>query len=77
MEELVIKTDSKQIYGNVFKPENLQEKHPLMIFSHGYNGVGSDLLWMEPFLPSMVLFVTAMIFVVVQFDHEVLEKQQK
>ena len=42
MEELVIKTDSKQIYGNVFKPENLQEKHPLMIFSHGYNGVGSD-----------------------------------
>lgn len=42
MEELIIKTDSKQIYGTLFKPENMDEKHPLIIFSHGYNGTGSD-----------------------------------
>lgn len=37
-EELISNNNGKNIYGVVYKPENVQEKMPTVIYSHGFGG---------------------------------------
>lgn len=42
-EELHCTYDDKDIFGTLYTPENGRDKHPAVIFSHGYNCIGSDM----------------------------------
>lgn len=42
-EELHCTYDDKDIFGTLYTPENGREKHPVVIFSHGYNCIGADM----------------------------------
>lgn len=41
VEELTIETDSKSIYGKIYRPE-AEGEFPAIILSHGYNGANED-----------------------------------
>lgn len=42
-EELHCINGGKDIFGTLYTPVNAREKHPTVIFSHGYNGIGADM----------------------------------
>lgn len=42
-EELHCTYDDKDIFGTLYTPDNGREKHPAVIFSHGYNSIGADM----------------------------------
>jgi len=43
IEEHIIETDDKTIYGTIYMPKG-EGKYPAVILSHGYNGVNSDFI---------------------------------
>ena len=43
IEEHIITTDNKTIYGKIYMPEE-EGKYPAVILSHGYNGINSDFV---------------------------------
>ncbi len=43
MQEYIINVGEKSIYGTLFRP-NTEGKCPLVILSHGYNGIGQDFM---------------------------------
>lgn len=42
-EELHCTYDETDIFGTLYTPDNGREKHPAVIFSHGYNCIGKDM----------------------------------
>lgn len=42
-EELHCINGDKDIFGTLYTPDNGREKHPAVIFSHGYNCIGADM----------------------------------
>lgn len=42
-EELHCTYDETDIFGTLYTPDNGRDKHPAVIFSHGYNCIGKDM----------------------------------
>ncbi len=42
-EEVHCAYDETDIFGTLYTPDNGREKHPAVIFSHGYNCIGKDM----------------------------------
>lgn len=39
--ENIVSVGNKRIYGKLYAPENITEKHPIAIYSHGFGGTNS------------------------------------